>query len=144
MTNSNISYEEIKAAIKEESYFHDQCEENDLVDRVMRSTKEDAVHLIDEFCHYDLPSDAVVGREWNLPQSYINGVESIDAPYWEFSFPEFIGFIKSVEKTDEENILKVEYWIYRSNAAHCSGYYGFWDSGKALVNIKTHRRWNVE
>ena len=139
-----MTNEEIKAAIKEEMYFHDQCAENDLVDRVMRSTKEDSSKLIDEFCNYTLPEDAVVGGEWNLPKSFINGVESINAPYWEFSFPEFISFIKSVEKTDNPDVVKVEYYIYRSDSAHCSGYYGLWTTGTAMVDTKTHRRWNVD
>ena len=51
--------------------------------------------------------------------------------------------ICAVEKTDDPNILKVEYWIYRSNNACCSGYYCYWDKGTALVNTSTHRRWNV-
>ena len=93
---------------------------------------------------YVLPEDAVVGGSWNLPEHYIDTYDSINAPFWDIEEPEFVGFIKSVEKTDEDNILKVEYWIYRLNKAHCAGYYQHWSTGTAMVDIKTHRRWDVE
>lgn len=93
---------------------------------------------------YDLPENATIGGEWQLPKSYIDTYDNINAPYWDFPFPEFTAYIKSVSVTEDPKILKVEYWIYRRDAAHCDGYYGFWDSGKAMVNVDTHRRWNVE
>ena len=93
---------------------------------------------------YVLPEDAVVGGSWNLPRSYIEGVESINAPYWDFEEAEFTAYIKSISVTDDQNILKVEYWIYRRDHGHCSGYYGFWASGTAMVDVNTHRRWDVE
>ena len=92
---------------------------------------------------YVLPEQAVVGGKWELPKSYIDTYDSINAPYWELEEPEFSAYIKSVEKTDSPNILEIEYWVYRANPAHCAGYYELWDKGTALVNIATHRRWNV-
>lgn len=92
---------------------------------------------------YDLPEEAIIGGEWQLPKSYIDSYDNINAPYWDFPFPEFTGYIKSVKKTDNPNILKVEYWIYRSNNAYCNGYYCYWDKGTAMVDISAHRRWNV-
>ena len=92
---------------------------------------------------YVLPEQAVVGGKWELPKSYIDTYDSINAPYWDFPYPEFTAYISSVKKTDDPNILEIEYRVYRSNPAHCSGYYQYWDDGKAKVNISTHRRWNV-
>lgn len=164
-------YSKFKTAIKEESYYHDQWDVINLERRIVRYSKEytnawnkivnilmeygvDKVNniwiskatdediLIDEFCHYDLPSSAVVG-EWQLPNWYIAGNNSPEAPHWSFSFCEFTAYISSIKKTDDPNILEVEYRVYRSNPAHCSGYYHYWDNGKAMVNTKTHRRWNV-
>ena len=93
---------------------------------------------------YDLPENAKIGGTWKLPKSYIDTYDSINAPYWEFEEPEFTAYIKAVKRTDDPNTLEIEYWVYRSNPAHCNGYYGLWDTGKALVNTKTHRRWNVD
>ena len=93
---------------------------------------------------YDLPSNAVIGSSWELPKGYIEGYDNPKAPYWEFLEPEFNGYMKSVEKTEDPNILKVEYWIYRVNRAHCNGSYRLWTTGKAMVNIATHQRWNVD
>jgi len=166
-------YGKFKEAIKKEAYYHDQWDSLNLERRIVRNSKEyvnayneiinillkygvgkvskkwletpiDSDVFIEKFCHYDLPSDAVIGGEWNLPKWYIYGKNNPEAPYWDFEFSEFNGYIKSVSVTDDPNILKVEYWIYRRNAAHCDGYYVFWDSGKAMVDVKNHRRWNVE
>ena len=175
MTESE--YEEFITARKEEAYYHDQWDEDDLQRRIVRRSKEcvdawneiieililngvdkvnkkwfmkptDASELISKFCDYTLPDDAVVGGEWNLPEWYIGGVDDPSAPYWQFEFVGFIGYIRSVKKpdvteTDDPNILKVEYWIYRCNSAHCDGYYSRWSTGTAMVNISSHRRWNV-
>ena len=92
---------------------------------------------------YVLPEEAVIGGEWNLPEHFINTYDNINAPYWDFPFPEFTGYIKSVKKTDNPDQVEVEYYIYRLNRAHCAGYYQKWDTGKALVDVKTHKRWNV-
>lgn len=129
-------------AIKNEAYYHDQWDVINLQDQI--DDKEEADSLIDEFCHYDLPSDAEVGGSWDLPDWYIDNRDIPNAPYWKFSYPEFTAYIKSVKRTNDPNILEIEYWLYRSNPAHCSGYYHYWDNGKAMVNTKTHRRWNVD
>lgn len=107
-------------------------------------TPTDSNVLIDVFCHYDLPSTAVVEGVWDLPGCYVNGIDDPVAPDWDFNFAGFSGFIKSVKKTDDPDLLLVEYWIYRRDRAHCDGYYGFWDSGKAMVNVRTHRRWMIK
>ena len=143
MKTITISVEEVKESIKKEAYFHDGWDSYNLVESVMHSTKE-ASKLIDEFNHYDLPSSAKVGKSWELPDWFIQGNNSPEAPYWDFSFAEFTAYIKAVKRTDDPNTLEIEYWVYRSNPAHCNGYYGLWDTGKALVNTKTHRRWNVD
>ena len=132
----------IKEAIKNEAYYHDQWDSYNLVERVIHSTKE-ASKLIDDFNRYDLPEKAKVGGSWELPDWYINGNNNPEAPYFSFSFCEFTAYIKAVTPTDDPDILEIEYWVYRSNPAHCSGYYHKWDTGKARVNISTHRRWNV-
>lgn len=167
-------YGKFKEAIKKEAHYHDQWDVINLERRIVRNSKEyvdlwnkiieilmkydksgminnkwlqtpvNSSVLIDKFCHYDLPSDAVIGGEWNLPKWYIYGKNNPEAPYWDFEFSEFNGYIKSVSVTEDQNILKVEYWIYRRNVAHCDGYYGLWDTGKAMVDVETHRRWNVE
>ena len=93
---------------------------------------------------YDLPEQAIVGGSWELPESYIDTYDSINAPYWDIEEPEFNGYIKSVKETDDPNILLVEYCVYRLNKAHCDGYYSRWTTGKAMVNVNTHRRWDVE
>ena len=176
MTESE--YERIKEAIKEEAYYHDVRDEDKLVSRIVRHSNEyvdvwnelieililngldkvnkkwfmkptDASELISKFCDYTLPSDAVVGGEWSLPEWYIGGVNNPVAPDWNFSVSGFTGYIRSVKKpdvteTDAPNILKVEYWIYKRNSAHCDGYYSRWSTGTAMVNILSHRRWNVE
>lgn len=133
----------IKETIKNEAWFHDQWDEYNLVESIMHSTKEEASKIIDEFNRYDLPEKAKVGGSWDLPDWYIAGNNSPEAPYWSFSFSEFTAYIKAVTLTDDPDILEIEYWVYRSNPAHCSGYYHKWDTGKARVNISTHRRWNV-
>ena len=92
---------------------------------------------------YDLPENAKVGGTWNLPRGFIFGIDNINAPYWDIEEPEFSAYIKSVKETDDPNILEIEYWVYRSNNACCSGYYSYWDKGTALFSISTHRRWNV-
>ena len=92
---------------------------------------------------YVLPEDEVIGGEWDLPNSSIDTYDSINAPFWEFEYPEFTAYIKAVKRTDDPDIVEVEYYVYRQNNAHCNGYYGLWDTGKAMVNISTHRRWNV-
>lgn len=92
---------------------------------------------------YNLPENATIGGEWQLPEHFIDTYDGIDAPYWDIEEPEFTGYIKSVKKTDNPNILKVEYYIYRLDKARCAGYYGLWDTGKALVDVKFHKRWNV-
>ena len=165
-------YKKFKKVVKNESYFHEQWDVVNLEQEIVRRSKEyvdawnrvlqilteygikvpsswfmvptEASVQINMFCHYDLPSDAVVGKEWQLPDWYIEGNNSPDAPYWKFSFPEFNAYISSVKKTDDPNILEIEYQLYRSNNAHCSGYYARWCTGKAMVNIATHRRWNVD
>ena len=142
MKTITISVEEVKESIKKEAYFHDGWDSYNLVESVMHSTKE-ASKLIDEFNHYDLPSSAEVGKSWDLPDWFIQGNNSPKAPYWHFSFCEFNAYIKSVTPTDDPDIVEVEYYVYRQNNAHCNGYYGLWDTGKAKVNISTHRRWNV-
>ena len=133
----------IKKAIKNEAWFHDQWDEYNLVESVTHSAKEEADKLIDEFNHYDLPASAVIGGSWKLPDWFIQGNNSPEAPYFNFSFCEFTAYIKSVTPTDEPNTVQVEYYVYRQNNAHCNGYYGLWDTGKAKVNVSTHRRWNV-
>ena len=93
---------------------------------------------------YDLPENATIGGEWQLPKSYIDTYDNINAPYWDFPFPEFTAYIKSVTATDNPDQVEVEYYVYRRDHAHCAGYYGLWDTGKAIVDVKTHRRWDVE
>ena len=93
---------------------------------------------------YDLPEQAVIGSSWELPTSYIDTYDSINAPYWDIEEPQYMGYIRSVKKTDDPDQVEVEYYIYRQNNAHCSGYYGLWTTGKALVDINTHRRWDVD
>lgn len=166
-------HEKFKSEIKDEAVFHDQWDEIDLERRVVRHSVQyveawnsiiailikygidriskkwfmeptDAEVYINKFCSYDLPADAVVGGEWELPEWYINDVDDINAPFWDFEFPGFDGFIRSVKKTDKEDILEVEYWIYKRDIAHCNGYYQHCDSGKAMVDISTHRRWMIE
>lgn len=165
-------YKKFKKAIKEESYFHEQWDLINLEQEIVRKSHEyvDAwnriLHILTEygikvpsswfmvptdksvmvnmFCHYDLPSDAVVGRQWDLPDWFIEGNNSPKAPWWKFSYPEFTAYIKSVKRTNEPNILEIEYWLYRANNAHCSGYYARWCTCKARVNTTTHRRWNVD
>ena len=92
---------------------------------------------------YDLPSNAKVGRAYDLPKGFIFGVDTVSAPYWDMGEPDFTAFIHSVKKTDDPNILEIEYWVYRSNNAYCSGYYCYWDKGTAMVDVSTHNRWNV-
>ena len=92
---------------------------------------------------YDLPSNAKVGRTYDLPKGFIFGVDTVSAPYWDMGEPDFTAFIKAVKGTNDPNILEIEYWVYRSNNARCSGYYCYWDKGTAMVDISTHRRWNV-
>ena len=92
---------------------------------------------------YNLPENAKVGGVWDLPKSYIDTYDSINAPYWDIEEPEFTAFVKAVKRTDEHDVLEVEYWVYRSNNAYCRGYYQHWSTGTARVNISTHRRWNV-
>lgn len=142
MKTNTISVEKVKESIKNEAYFHDEWDNYNLVESVMHSTKE-ASKLIDEFNHYDLPKKAKAGGSWDLPKWFIQGNNSPEAPYWDFSFSEFTAYIKSVTPTDDPDILEIEYWVYRSNPAHCSGYYHYWDNGKAKVDVSTHRRWNV-
>lgn len=166
-------YVDFVAAIKKEMFYHDQWDSLNLERRIVRNSKEyvnayneiinillkygvgkvsknwlmeatDSDVFIEKFCHYELPADAVVGGKWSLPDWYIYSVNSPDAPIWDFSFAEFDGYIESVTETEDKDILKIKYRIYRRNSAHCDGYYQHWDSGTALVNIKTHRRWNVE
>ena len=166
-------YVNFVAAIKKEMFYHDQWDSLNLERRIVRhsaqcvdaynkiinilikygvgkvskkwlETPTDSDVFIEKFCHYELPADAKVGGSWELPKWYIDGVESINAPYWEFSFSEFIGFIKSVTATDNPDQVEVEYYIYRLDKAHCAGYYQKWDTGKAIVDVKTHRRWDVE
>lgn len=142
MKTNTISVEKVKESIKNEAYFHDGWDNYNLVESVMHSTKE-AAKLIDAFNHYDLPASAKVGKSWELPKWFIQGNNSPEAPYFSFSFSEFTAYIKSVTPTDDPDILEIEYWVYRSNPAHCSGYYHKWDTGKAMVDVSTHRRWNV-
>ena len=92
---------------------------------------------------YDLPENAKVGGTWDLPKGFIFGKDTVGAPYWDFPYPDFTAYIKAVKRTDDPNILEVEYWIYRSNNAYCSNYYCYWDKGIALVDIAAHKRWDV-
>jgi hypothetical protein len=163
-------YSKFKASINEEAVFHEDwtiinLERNvvrrsekyvnawntiieilmkydiDKVSRRWLETPTDSDVLIDAFCHYDLPKAATVGGSWDLPDAY-DDIPS--APSWKFSFSGFSGFIKSVSATDDPNQVKVEYCIYRRNSARGIGFYEFWDSGKAMVDISTHRRWVVK
>ena len=93
---------------------------------------------------YVLPESAIIGKSWDLPEHFIDTYDSIDAPYLDIEEPECNGYIKSVKETDDPNILLVEYYVYRLNKAHCDGYYGLWSTGTAMVNVNTHRRWDVE
>lgn len=101
------------------------------------------ISVVNESEAYDLPENVKAGRTYDLPKRFIFGVDTVSAPYWELGEPDFTAFIHSVKKTDDPNILEIEYWVYRSNPAYCSGYYHKWDTGKAMVDISTHRRWNV-
>lgn len=130
-------------AIKNEAYYHDQWAVINLQDHI-DDMPEEAESLINEFCHYDLPTDAVVGKEWQLPDWFIQGNNNPEAPWWKFSYPGFTAYIKSVKRTKDADILEVEYQLYKSNDAHCSGYYARWCTGTAMVNTKTHRRWNID
>ena len=169
---TETEYEKFKSQIKGEAVFHDQWDEINLERRVVRYSKEyvtawnsiveillkydiskvskkwletptDSSELIDKFCHYELPSSAVVGGVWDLPDRYVNGIDDPEAPHWDFNFAGFSGFIKSITKTDDPNQVKVEYCVYRRNTAHCDGFYEFWDKGVAMVDISTHRRWKL-
>ena len=165
-------YKEFKALIKDEMSFHDEWDRVNLEHTIVRQSKEyidawnrvlqilkelgnkvpnswfmeptDASELINEFCHYDLPSDAVVGGEWDVPDWYIDDNTTPDAPYWKFSYPGFTAYIKAVKRTNDPDILEIEYQLYRADYAHCSGYYSKWTTGTARVNLATHRRWNVD
>ena len=143
-------YVDFVDAVKKEMYYHDQWDSLNLERRIVRHSAQcvDAynkiINILIKFCHDELPADAVVGGEWSLPDWYIYSVNRPDAPIWDFSFAEFDGYIESVTETEDKDILKIKYRIYRRNSAHCDGYYQHWDSGTALVNTKTHRRWNVE
>ena len=143
MKTNNTAIKKIKEIIKNEAWFHDQWDEYNLMECIAHSTKEEADKLIDEFNHYDLPSSAEIGKSWNLPDWFIQGNNSPEAPYWSFAFCEFTAYIKAVKPTDDPDTVEVEYYVYRQNNAHCNGYYGLWDTGKAMVDISTHRRWNV-
>ena len=143
MKANTISVAEIKEAIKQEAYYHDHWDEYNLVESILHATKEEASKMINEFNHYDLPASAVEGGSWELPKWYIAGNNSPEAPYWYFSFCEFTAYIKAVTPTADPDIVEVEYYVYRQNNAHCIGYYHKWDTGKARVNVSTHRRWNV-
>lgn len=92
---------------------------------------------------YVLPENAIIGKSWDLPKAFIDAYDSPKAPYWDLEEQEFNGYIKSVKETEKKGILLIEYWVYKSNRAHCAGYYQYWDSGKAMVDTSTHRRWNV-
>lgn len=92
---------------------------------------------------YDLPENATIGGEWNLPEHFVDTYDSINAPYWDFPFPEFTAYIKAVTPTNDPNIVEVEYYVYRLDRAHCAGYYSHWSTGTAMVDIKTHKRWDV-
>ena len=107
-------------------------------------TNANVLNAKSEIETYVLPSDAVVGGEWNLPNSFIDTYDEIKAPYWDFPYPEFTAYIKSVKETEKKGILLVEYYVYRLDKAHCDGYYSRWTTGKALVDVNTHRRWDVE
>lgn len=160
-------------AIKNEMFFHDRWDWLNLERRIVRLSKDyvnayneiinilikygvgrvsekwlmeatDSDELINGFCEYTLPSDAVVGGSWDLPDWYIYGNDDPDAPYWRFDYNEFSGYIKSVTATDNPGRVEVEYYLYKRDSAHCSDYYGLWTTGKAMVDINTHRRWNVE
>lgn len=165
-------YKKFKKLIKDEMYFHEQWDMVNLEHEVVRRSKEyvdawnhvlqiltefeikvpnswymvptDPSVILNMFCHYDLPSDAIVGEEWKLPDWYIEGNNSPEAPWWKFSYPGFTAYIKAVKRTKDSDILEVEYQLYKSNDAHCSGYYARWCTGVAMVNIATHRRWNVD
>ena len=138
----------IKEAIKNEIMFHDEYDVINLeeqVDYLFNKNKlKEAESLVEEFCNYTLPDDACVGGEWNLPNWYIFGNDSPNAPVWDFTFPEFTAYIKAVKQTKDPNVLEIEYWLYRANNAHCNGYYQYWDNGKAMIDVKSHRRWDVK
>ena len=90
---------------------------------------------------YILPENAVVGGEWNLPDSYENGINNPEAPHWAFDVVGCTAYIKSVKTTDKEGILLVEYCVYRRDRTNDDGHYQHWDSGTAMVDINTRRRW---
>lgn len=101
--------------------------------------------LIDEFCHYDLPEDegATVGKFWDLPDHFIVP-NAPTTPYWDFSYDGFTAYIKSITPTDNPDQVEVEYCTYRLDETHGEFYYSLWNTAKAIVNTKTHRRWSVE
>ena len=86
----------IKEAIKKEAYYHDQWDEYNLVENILHATKKEASKMIDEFNHYDLPSSAEAGKSWNLPDWFIQGNNSPEAPYWSFAFCEFTAYIRTL------------------------------------------------
>lgn len=101
--------------------------------------------LIDEFCHYDLPEDegAAVGKSWDLPDHFIVP-DAPTTPYWDFSYDGFTAYIKSITPTDDPDQVEVEYCTYRLDETHGEFYFSLWNTAKAIVNTKTHRRWSVE
>ena len=165
-------YKRFKKVIKEESYYHEQWDVVNLEQEIVRRSTEyvDAWNrilqiltesgikvpdswfmvpteesvMVNMFCHYDLPTEAVVGGKWELPDWFIEGYNSAKAPCWKFSYPGFTAYIKSVKRTNDSDILEIEYQLYRADYAHCSGYYSKWCTGVARVNTSTHRRWNVD
>ena len=165
-------YKKFKKLIKDEMYFHEQWDIINLEQEIVRKSKEyveawnhvlqilldsgikvpnswfmvptDASVMINMFNHYDLPTDAVEGKEWDLLDWFIEGNNSPKAPWWKFSYPGFTAYIKAVKRTKDSDVLEIEYQLYRADYAHCSGYYARWCTGTAMVNITTHRRWNVD
>lgn len=165
-------YKKFKKAIKNESYFHEKWDIVNLEQEIVRNSPEymdawnrilhilteygikvpncwfmepsDATVTVNMFNHYDLPAEAVVGGSWELPDWYIDSNNVPNAPWWKFSYSGFTAYISSVKRTNDPDILEIEYQLYRADYAHCSGYYARWCTGTAMVNTKTHRRWNVD
>jgi hypothetical protein len=161
-----------KDAIINEAEWHDTRDLVNLENRIVRSSKEyvdawneiieilmkydktgridnkwlqtpvDSSVLIGEFCRYDLPADAFIDGSWDLPDNFING-SAPNAPTWDLNFPEFTAYIKSTSSTSYQDLVEVEYYVYKLNTTHWDGYYELWSTEKAVVNTKTHRRWKL-
>ena len=99
--------------------------------------------LIGEFCRYDLPDDAYIDGSWDLPDNFTD-ISAPNAPSWDFGFAEFTAYIKSTSSTSYQDLVEVEYYVYKLDTAHWGAYYTLWSTEKALVDTKAHTRFRLK